>query len=233
MNYFIETEVLKSKEIQRIIAPPKFKASEEIRVEPPVPVEPIVKSNIEIKHEKSVKVDSGNSISNDAIKKEEEELEKRPEMEILEKLKSHENEEKKILAESKQILEELKGVRQVQFDKNKRKPYKQFKEVNSSVINKQEDKKTIIISSDEKKNQIEGVVMDKMPIPLVLKEANKSNGSRLEISREKRDLPLTINNVNNDEKEENCEKKDNINEAAKIIKANDENQYNGNVNITH
>lgn len=233
MNYFIETEVLKSKEIQRIIAPPKLKASEEIRVEPPVPVEPIVKSNIEIKQEKPVKVDSGNSISNDAIKKEEEELEKRPEMEILEKLKSHENEEKKILAESKQILEELKGARQVQFDKNKRKPYKQFKEVNSSVINKQEDKKTIIISSDEKKNQIEGVVMDKMPIPLVLKEANKSNGSRLEISREKRDLPLTINNVNNDEKEENCEKKDNINEAAKIIKANDENQYNGNVNITH
>lgn len=167
----------------------------------------MIKPKLELKVEKSVKIDNGNSISRDAIKKEEEELEKRPEIEILEKLKRHENEEKKILAESKQILEELKGARQIQAEKSKKKSFKPLKELNTNIKNKQEDKK-IIISSDEKKNQIEGVVKDKMPFPLALKEANKFNNSKNEVNREKRDLPLSLHS-NDIEKDNNCEKNEN------------------------
>lgn len=182
---------------------PKLKKSDEIRIEPPVPVEPVIKSNVKVKEEKAVKVDSGNTISKDAIKKEDEELAKRPEIELLEKLKSHENEEKKILAESKQILEELKGARQIQFDKNKRKVVKQYKDLNT-VVGKQEDKKTIV-SSTEKKSQIEEVVKDKLPFPLVVQEANKPNKLKTEVNRDKRDLTSTVQS-NNDDKEENCQK---------------------------
>lgn len=192
----------KPKDTVQNIKRSKLKASEEIRIEPPVPVEPIIKSNIEMKQEKAVKIDSGNTISKDAIKKEDEELEKRQELEILEKLKSHENEEKKILAESKQILEELKA-RQTQFEKTKRKPAKNFKELNSNIYKKKEKKTNILM--DEKKNQSDGVVIDKLPIPLVLKEAKQPNKTNIEVSRDKRDLTLTVQN-NNDNKEENCQK---------------------------
>lgn len=216
----------KSKDILHDVIKSKLKSSEEIRVEPPVPVEPIIKSNIEIKPEKTVKVDNGNTISKDAIKKEEEELEKRPEIEILEKLKSHENEEKKILAESKQILEELKGAREMQFEKNKKKPVKYIKDLNSS-INKLEDKKPIIFL-DEKKNQIEGVVKDKMPLPLVLKEANNSNKTKLELNRDKRDLKPTVQSNNNDEKQEDCKKNEKV-EKEKLITIKNENKEEKNV----
>lgn len=181
----------------------KLKKTDEIRIEPPVPVEHVIKSNVEIKEEQPLKVDSGYTISKDAIKREDEELEKRPEIELLEKLKNHEDEEKKILAESKQILEELKGARQKQFEKNKRKPIKQLIELNSI---KSEEKKDIK-SSNDNKNQIEDVVKDKLPLPLVLKEANKSYNTKLEagISRDKRDLTSTMHNS----KEENCDKNNN------------------------
>lgn len=182
---------------QHDIINPKLKTSEEIRVEPPIPVEPIIKSNAEVKKEKPVKVDNGNTISKDAIKKEDEELEKRPEIELLEKLKNHENEEKKILAESKKILEELKGARQVQFEKNKKKPVTNG--IDLKFNNKLKDKK-MDTSLDEMKNQL---VKDKLPLPLVLKEANKPNKTKVEINRDKRDLTSTVNS-NNDEKEENC-----------------------------
>lgn len=195
----------KPKEKLEIIQP-KLGKSEEIRVEPPVPVEPIVKSNIVVKQDKAAKVDSGNTISKDAIKKEDEELEKRPEIELLEKLKSHENEEKKILAESKQILEELKGARQVQFEKNKRKSSKHLEDLNT-INKKQEDKKTFA-SLEEKKNQLEGIVKDKLPpLPLKLKEANKSNKTKMELSRDKRDVTST---EGEDEKEENCKKNEKV-----------------------
>lgn len=196
----------------------KLRASEEIRIEPPVPVEPIIKSNIEMKQEKTVKIDSGNTISKDAIKKEDEELEKRQELEILEKLKSHETEEKKILAESKQILEELKA-RQIQFENTKKKPVKYSKELNSN-INKKEDKKTNI-PMGEKKNQPDGVVVDKLPIPLVLKEAKQPNKTNIEVNREKRDLTLTLQN-NNDNKEENCQKDEKtlIEESTTLVNEN-------------
>lgn len=174
----------------------KLKTFKEIRVEPPIPVEPIIKPNAEKKQEKIVKVENGNTISKDAIKKEDEELEKRPEIELLEKLKNHENEEKKILAESKQILEELKGARQVQFEKSKRKPVKNVKDLNFDT-----NKKTGI-SLDEKKHQL---VKDKLPLPLVLKEVNKPNRTKIEINRDKRDLTSTLHN-NNDETDENCNK---------------------------
>lgn len=187
----------KPKDIHHDNIRPKLKAPGEIRIEPPVPVEPVIKSNLEVNQEKAVKVDSGNTISKDAIKKEDEELEKRPEIDILEKLKSHENEEKKILAESKQILEELKGAHQMQLGKSLRKPVKHLKEDNIPKV---------LIGS--KKNQIEGVVKDKLPLPLVLKEANKPNRTKTIVSREKRDLTATIHNGNNDEKEENCKKKE-------------------------
>ncbi|XP_022182137.1 putative sodium-coupled neutral amino acid transporter 10 [Myzus persicae] len=181
---------------------PKLKTSEEIRVEPPVPVEPIIKANSEVKQEKSVKVDNGNTISKDAINKEDEELEKRPEIELLEKLKSHEKEEKKILAESKQILEELKGARQTQFEKNKRKLVNNVKDLKSDM-KKQEIKKNYI-SLDEKKNKL---VKDKLPLPLVLKEANRPNKTKMETNRDKRDLTSTVHS-NTDENEENCNKKE-------------------------
>lgn len=187
----------------RLLELPKLKKSEEIRIEPPIPVEPIIKPNVKVKEEKVIKVDNGNTISKDAIKKEDEELEKRPEIELLEKLKSHENEEKKILAESKQILEELKGARQIQFDKNKRKPVKQFKDLNT-IVGKQEDKITIV-SSTEKKSQIGEVVKDKLPFPLVVQEANKPNKSKTEVNRDKRDLTSTVQSNNNDNGE-NCQK---------------------------
>lgn len=167
-----------------------------------------------MKNEEVVKVDvginNGNTISKDALKKEDEELEKRPELEILEKLKSHENEEKKILAESKQILEELKGARQMQLEKNLKKPVdKNLKDVNLNA-NKQEYISPVISS---KKNQISKVVKDKLPIPLALKEANKSNKTNIEVNRDKRDLTSTA--ISDNEKEENC-KKDKIN-ADKLI----------------
>lgn len=193
---------IKSKNTIQDISKSNLKASEEIRIEPPVPIEPIIKSNIEMKQEKIVKIDSGNTISKDAIKKEDEELEKKQELEILEKLKIHENEEKKILAESKQILEELKA-RQIQFEKTKRKPVKYSKELNSN-INIKEDEKTNM-SIGEKKNQLDGIVVDKLPIPLVLKEAKQPNKTNIEVNRGKRDLTLTLEN-NNDNKEENCQK---------------------------
>ncbi|XP_060869829.1 putative sodium-coupled neutral amino acid transporter 10 [Metopolophium dirhodum] len=184
---------------------PKLKTSEEIRVEPPIPVEPIIKSNADVKQEKSVKVDNGNTISKDAINKEDEELEKRPEIELLEKLKIHEKEEKKILAESKKILEELKGARQVQFEKNKRKPVNNVKDLNISM-NKPEVKK---------KNQL---VKDKLPLPLVLKEANRPNKIKMETIRDKRDLTSTVHS-NNEGKEENCDKNEkSVNEDVPRIK---------------
>jgi len=187
-----------------------LKTSEERRVEPPIPVEPIIKSNAEVKQEKSVKVDNGNSISKDAINKEDEELEKRPEIELLEKLKSHEKEEKKILAESKKILEELKGARQVQYEKVKKKPVNNVVDLNFSM-NKQEVKKSDI-SLDEKKNQL---VKDKLPLPLVLKEANRPNKTKTETIRDKRDLTLS----NNEEKEENCDKNEkSVSEDAPRVK---------------
>jgi len=189
----------------RDIINPKLKTSEEIRVEPPIPVEPIIKSNADVKQEKSVKVDSGNTISKDAINKEDEELEKRPEIELLEKLKIHEKEEKKILAESKKILEELKGARQVQFEKNKRKPVNNVKDLNLSM-NKPEVKK---------KNQL---VKDKLPLPLVLKEANRPNKTKMETIRDKRDLTSTVHS-NNEGKEENCDKNEkSVNEDVPRIK---------------
>jgi len=137
-----------------------LKKSGEIRIEPPVPMEPIIKSDGEVNQEKVIKVDNGNTISKDAIKKEDEELEKRPELHILENLKSHENEEKKILAETKKILEELKGAHQMQFEKNKIKSMKPILNRNSS-IDKQEDRKTI---TEEKRRQIEGAIKDKLPV---------------------------------------------------------------------
>jgi len=205
----------------REIINPKLRTSEEIRVEPPIPVEPIIKSNnAEVKQEKSVKVDNGNTISKDAINKEDEELEKRPEIELLEKLKSHEKEEKKILAESKQILEELKGARQVQFEKNKRKLVNNVKDLNINNINtnKQEIKKNLI-SSDEKKSKL---VKDQLPLPLVLKEANKPNKTKIETKRDKRDLTSTVHS-NNDENEENCNKneKPETEDATKVENVDD------------
>ncbi|XP_025195301.1 putative sodium-coupled neutral amino acid transporter 10 [Melanaphis sacchari] len=199
----VETLDLKPMPTQHGIINPKLRTSEEIRVEPPIPVEPVAKSNSEIKEEKLLKVDSGNTISKDAINKEDEELEKRPEIELLEKLKSHENEEKKILAESKQILEELKGARQVQLEKNKKKTVNNVKEL--KLNNKQKDKKNDT-SLDEKKNQL---VKDKMPLPLVLKEANKPNKKKIEVNRDKRDLTSTVES-NNEEKEENCNKNEKV-----------------------
>lgn len=206
-NYVLEMESLDLKPKDKLeVMKPKLKPSEEIRIEPPIPVEPVVKSNIVVKQEKAVKVDNGNTISKDAIKREDEELEKRPEIELLEKLKSHENEEKKILAESKQILEELKDARQVQFEKNKRKPSKHLEDLNA-INNKEGDKKTFA-SLNEKKNQIEGIVKDKLPpFPLVLKEANESNKTKMELNRDKRDLTST---VIDDEKEENCKKNEKV-----------------------
>lgn len=182
-------------DIPHDIINPKLKTSEERRVEPPIPVEPIIKSNAEVKQEKSIKVDNGNTISKDAINKEDEELEKRPEIELLEKLKSHEKEEKKILAESKKILEELKGARQVQFEKIKKKPVNNVMDLNLSM-NKQEVKKNDI-SLDEKKNQL---VKDKLPLPLVLKEANRTNKTKMETIRDKRDLGLSNKNCDKNEK---------------------------------
>ncbi|VVC45135.1 Amino acid transporter, transmembrane domain [Cinara cedri] len=205
----IKSLELKSKD--KLLEVQKLKTSEEIRIEPPIPVEPVMKPNVEVKEEKIRKVDSGNTISKDAIKKEDEELEKRPEIELLEKLKSHENEEKKILAESKQILEELKGARQVQFDKSKKKPIKQIKELNT-IIGRQEEKKPIVFLN-EKKSQIEDVVKDKLPFPLVVQEANKSNKSKTEVNRDKRDLTSTVQNDN--DKDENCQK----NEKAENVES--------------
>ncbi|CAH1724386.1 putative sodium-coupled neutral amino acid transporter 10 [Aphis gossypii] len=193
----VETLDVKPMATQHDIINPKLKTSEEIRVEPPIPVEPIIKSNAEVKKEKSVKVDNGNTISKDAIKKEDEELEKRPEIELLEKLKNHENEEKKILAESKKILEELKGARQVQLENDKKKPVTNV--IDLKFNKKQKDKK-MDTSLDKMKNQL---VKDKLPLPLVLKEANKLNKTKVEINRDKRDLTSTVNS-NNDEKEDNC-----------------------------
>lgn len=202
---------------------PKIKKPEEIRFEPPVPVEPVVNSNVKVRNEEAVKVDvggnNGNTISKDAIKKEDEELEKRPELEILEKLKSHENEEKKILAESKQILEELKGARQMQQEKTIKKPVDNYlKDVNLNA-KKQENINPVISS---KKNQINEVVKDKLPIPLALKEANKSNKTNIEISRDKRDLTSTAIS-DNDENEENCKKNESIKNDKFIEKVNVEN----------
>ncbi|KAL5242437.1 hypothetical protein ACI65C_009847 [Semiaphis heraclei] len=194
----------KPMDVHHEIINPKLKTSEEIRVEPPVPVEPIIKANnAEVKQEKSVKVDSGNTISKDAINKEDEELEKRPEIELLEKLKSHEKEEKKILAESKKILEELKGARQVQFEKNKRKLVNNLKNLNTNNMNtnKQEIKKNHI-PLDEKKSKL---VKEQVPLPLVLKEANRPNKTNIETKRDKRDLTSTMHS-NTDENEENCNK---------------------------
>jgi len=193
----------KSKDTLHEAVKTELKKSGEIRIEPPVPVEPIIKSDVKVKQEKAIKVDNGNTISKDAIKKEEEELERRPEIDILEKLKSHENEEKKILAESKKILEELKGARQIQYEKTKIKPIIPLpKDLNSSI-----DKKPIMFS-DEKKNQVGGVeVKDKLPLPLVLKEAKNLSKVKTELNRDKRDLTPTVGS-NNDNKEENCEKTD-------------------------
>lgn len=219
----MESLDVKSKEKFKIINP-KLKTSEEIRVEPPIPVEPVVKSNIVVKQEKSVKVDSGNTISKDAIKKEDEELEKRPEIELLEKLKNHENEEKKILAESKQILEELKGARQVQFEKNKRKPSKHL-EVLNATNNKQERKKPFA-SLDDKKNQLEEIIKDKLPpFPLVLKEGNQSqsNKTKMELNRDKRDVTSM---VDDDEKEENCKQNEKIDNESVIEVENKKNTKN-------
>ncbi|XP_015363926.1 PREDICTED: putative sodium-coupled neutral amino acid transporter 10 [Diuraphis noxia] len=199
-----ESLIFKPLDIHNERINPKLKTSEEIRVEPPIPVEPIIKANdVEVRQEKSVKVDNGNTISKDAINKEDEELEKRPEIELLEKLRSHEKEEKKILAESKQILEELKGARQVQFEKNKKKLVNNVKDVNTNNINtnKQEIKKNHI-SLDEKKSKL---VKEQVPLPLVLKEANRPNKTKIETKRDKRDLTSTVHS-NNDENEENCSK---------------------------
>lgn len=212
----------KSKNIHSDNVKLKTKPSDEKRVEPPIPMEPVIKSNVIVKEpEKLVKVDSGNTISKDAIKKEDEELDKRPEMEILEKLKSHENEEKKILAETKQILEELKGAQQMQLEKNEKKPIKSVKESKSSVKNKEKEKKpAVIVPSNEVKNQFEEVVKDKLPFPLMVKEANKLNKSEAEPSREKRDLTSSVvyNSNNSDEKEENCNKQEEArNKDANVI----------------
>lgn len=203
----IDTLELKSKDTLHDAAKTELKKFGEIRVEPPVPVEPIIKSNVETKQEKAIKVDNGNTISKDAINKEEEELERRPEIDILNKLKSHENEEKKILAESKKILEELKGARQIQFEKNKTNPNKPFSKDLNSSIDKNKDKKPIMFSG-EKKNQVGGVeVKDKLPLPLVLKEANNPSRVKTELNRDKRDITSTMDS-NNDNKDENCEKAD-------------------------
>lgn len=192
---------------------PKLKTSEERRVEPPIPVEPIIKSNADVKQEKSVKIDNGNTISKDAINKEDEELEKRPEIELLEKLKSHEKEEKKILAESKKILEELKGARHVQFEKNKMKPVDNVIDSNFSTY--KEEVKKIDISLDEKKNQL---VKDKLPLPLVLKEANRPYKTKIKTNRDKRDLTSTVHS-NYEEKEENCDKNEkSVNKDAPSVK---------------
>lgn len=244
--------------------------SEDVRIEPPIPVEPVVNSNVKIKQsepvvkstvevkksesvikpnvakvkqpesivkpnvvevkqpEKVVKTDGGNTISKDAIKKEDEELDKRSEIEILEKLKNHENEEKKILAESKQILEELKGARQLQIDENKVKPVKLEKDLNSNVNSDQGNKKTkSVVPSNEIKNQLEEAVKDKMPFPLVVKEANM-NKIDVEPSREKRDLLLTDHSSeNNDGKEENCKK----DEKSKIEDTKDIKNKNNKENV--
>jgi len=206
----------------------ELKKSQEIRIEPPIPVEPVIKSNVEIKQNKATKVDNEITISKDAIKKEEEELEKRPEIDILEKLKIHENEEKKILAESKKILEELKGAHQMQFEKNKLKPVSKDFNVN---VNKQEEKNKIVFS-DEKKNEIEGMVNDNLPLPLALKEAKNPNKTKMEVIREKRDLTSTIDNNNND-KEENCEKteKNKNNEHSMIKNDVEEDKYVEHLNV--
>lgn len=228
MYYFVfvkDDEVLdfKPKNIHSDNVKLKIKPSDEKRVEPPIPMEPVIKSNIVIKEpEKLVKVDSGNTISKDAIKKEEEELDKRPEIEILEKLKSHENEEKKILAETKQILEELKGAQQMQLEKSKKKPVKPVKDLKSNVKNKEKKEiPAVVVPSNEVKSQFEEVVKDRLPFPLMVKEANKPNNSEAEPSREKRDLMSSVNyNSNNiDEKEENCNKQEEAsNKDANVIK---------------
>lgn len=191
---------LKPKDVLQGEIKPKSKPSEEIRIEPPIPIEPIIKSNINIKQDKAVKADSGNTISKDAIKKE--------------------DEERKILAESKQILDESKGDRQMQFEKNKRKPVKYLKDLNSS-INKQEGKKPTIFS-DEKKNQTEEVVKDKLPLPLVLKEAKSSNKTKIELNRDKRDLKSTILGNDKDDKQENCKK----NEKEETVTVENKNKEN-------
>lgn len=212
--YIIEIEKLdlNSKDTHELS---KSKNMNEIRIEPPVPVEHIIKTKVETKEEPALKVDSGNTISKDAIKKEDEELAKRPEIELLEKLKNHENEEKKILAESKQILEELKGARQKQFEKNIKKPNKHLQDLNN--LNIPEDKNNI----SEKKHPIEDVVKDKLPLPLVLKEAKKSNKTKMETNRDKRDLSSTVNHGNDTNKKENCDKNDN------------EKKYDENVNVNN
>lgn len=248
----------------------QIQKSEDVRIEPPIPVEPVVNSNVKVKlsepvvkstvevkksesvikpnvakvkqpepvvkpnvvevkqPEKVVKTDGGNTISKDAIKKEDEELEKRSEIEILEKLKNHENEEKKILAESKQILEELKGARQMQIDENKLKPVKLEKDLNSNVNSDQRNEKIkSVVPSNEIKNQMEEAVKDKMPFPLVVKEANM-NKIDVEPSREKRDLLLTDHSSdNNEDKEENCKK----NEKSKIEDAKDIKNENNKENV--
>lgn len=248
--------------------------SEDIRIEPPIPIEPVIKSNVEmkqpepvIKHiveakhsdsvvkpndaklkqpelvvksnvaevkqlEKGVKSDSGNTISNDAIKKEDEELDKNlDKIEILEKLKNHENEQKKILAESKQILEELKDARQMQLKTDQLKPVKVEKDLNFNVNSKESVRNAV--PSNEIKNQIEEAVKDKMPFPLVVKEANM-NKIDVEPSREKRDLLSTDHSAdNNDGKEENCkksEKSDNV-DANDIKNELNSEKYIKNVNV--
>lgn len=203
---------------------PKLKPLEEIRVEPPVPVEPVIKPKVEVKPpEKVVKVETGNTISKDALKKEDEELEKRPEIELLEKLKIHENEERKILAESKQILEELKGAQQMQSGKVERKPDVLKKDLNTSIINEHKYQK-IVTPSNEVKNQIENVVKDKLPFPLMIKEAKKINKTLTDANREKRELSSTNPITNNDdEKEENCNKSKQLENEDAIPIENKEN----------
>lgn len=196
-----------SEDIHREVS--KSKITNEIRIEPPVPVEHIIKTNVKTKKEPALKVDSGNTISKDAINKEDEELEKRPEIELLDKLKNHENEEKKILTEPIQ--------KQKQFEKKKRKPIKQLKDSN---LIKPEDKNIII---SEKKMPIEDVVKDKLPLPLVMKEAKKSNKTKIETIRDKRDLSSTMDNGNDSKKEENCDKNDKVENENPLIK-NDNNQ---------
>ncbi|XP_050428247.1 putative sodium-coupled neutral amino acid transporter 10 isoform X2 [Adelges cooleyi] len=218
----LKIDKLKSKDIeQHPSIKLKLNPSEEIRVEPPIPVEPVVKSDVKVID----KIDVGNSISKDAIKKEEDELNKRSEIDILEKLKSHENEGKKILAESKQILNELKKTR-LKLEKDK-KMLNTIKEMNSTNL-KQE--KQNIMSSTEKKTKIKDVIKDKIPLPIVLQENNKTknNNKNKEITREKRDVDSIGDKKILSDNNENCEK-DNKNNIKLAVTSKNQNDGNKNV----
>ncbi|XP_050534477.1 putative sodium-coupled neutral amino acid transporter 10, partial [Daktulosphaira vitifoliae] len=212
-----------SKEIPNIKI--EAKPSEEIRVEPPIPVEPVDAVKPIVKTINS-KIETANSISKDAIKKEEEELEKRPEIDILEKLKSHENEGKKILAESKQILNELKETR-LKLEKNNDE-LKLINKLNTTEL-KLKNMNIMLQNENDKKIKLEEVIKDKIPIPLALHENNstKSKNTNTELIREKRYTKVIKKSLNDEV--ENCKKEEKAQE--KKLKSQEQNNNIEEINV--